>query len=1542
MAHDVFISYSSKDHQAAETVYNVLQSQGISCWMASQELIPGIPDWAAAIANAIQSARVFVLIYSAQSNSSPQVLNEIHNADANGLIILPFLIENVPYSSGLEYFLKRRQWLDATIPPIEQHAARLAKTIPSLLAGDVNIANRVLRETPASLQPPEPGDCPYKGLNYFDEADAGLFFGREMLIARLVGNLRDHRFLAVVVGASGSGKSSIVRAGMVPALRKGSPLADKTYPPQGSSQWPIHIITPGAHPLDSLALSLTKESASVTAADTLIQDFKQTPRALHLFMGKTLPGSNPQALLVVDQFEELFTQCQDLSERKAFIDNLITAAALETGGLMRVVITLRADFYAHCADYPNLREAVTQNQQFIGPMTTEELRKAIEEPARQGNWQLEAGLVDLLLREVVGEPGALPLLSHALLETWERREGRWMTVRGYIDSGGVRGAIAHTAETVFSQLSESEQHQARRIFLQLTELGEGTQDTRRRVLLEEIDSKANDLPSSRKLLKKLVDARLITTTETTAEVAHEALIREWPRLRDWLSEDRANLRLQRRISASAQEWQQMQQDEGLLYRGARLAEALEFSQTNPDELDELDQEFIAASRALVQHEADLREAQRQKELETARQLAEAEKQRAAEQAQNVSRLRARNRVIAIVGLVAVIAALLAAGFGVFAGIQKEEAKQQANLALTRQKEAEQLKALADSKAKEAQHQANIALSRQLAAQAEGLPFDQAALLGQQALTVEDTVEAHLAIRKALIEAPIHAYLRGHLSSVTAVAYSPDGTIIASGDEDGTIILWDAKTNQAIGDPILAHANDVRQLAFSPNSHLLASLASDSRVYVWNLAQPEPARYRLSESAIALGVSFSSDGNIIAVANLSEDESGYISFFDAATLQKKGETTRIPDTTIFLASPAFSPDGKTLASYGENNTIILWDTETLQPIGEPMEENSHITALAISPDGSLLASASWDDTIKLWDIATQQQVGAPLRGHIASIYSIAFNSDGSLMASAGFDQSIRIWNPKTHEQIGEALKAHTETINAIAFSSDGKSLVSASSDETIINWNISKFSINNQPLLGHTDSIFGTVFTPDGKTLISCDGDNAIIFWDAVTRQPIGAPLVEHTDFIRGLAISPDGSMLASASGDKSVILWDTATRQPIGAPLLGHTAEVMSVAFSPDGRLLASAGRDQTVRLWDTQTHQQIADPLIVDSHVGIAAVFSPDGKTLVSAGLLSNKLIFWDVAKREQIGQPVPLYSPNANSLVFSPDGSILAVGSESSIILLDAATHQQIGMPLTGHSDDVFAIAFSPDGKTLASASFDRSIILWDVSSHKRIGQPLLGHQDAIYALAFNPEGSQLVSGSGDKTIRFWDVSYLSQNIDVCQMVNRNLSYIEWKQYIPEVPYQQTCPNLPASTSSLDQMITLAHDAQTDKDIPTAQWAYAESLRQSELIDEYLLNNRLCWLGSIDGYAQQVLPTCERAISLANQSQPEIVPMIHDSRGLARALSGDYQGAVEDFKVFVEFTKEIDAYEEYGQKRDAWIEALEAGQNPFDEGTLLELQNE
>jgi tetratricopeptide (TPR) repeat protein len=458
--------------------------------------------------------------------------------------------------------------------------------------------------------PPEPGDPPFQGLQYFDEKDASRFFGRENLVARIVGRLGNARFLTVI-GASGSGKSSVVRAGVIPALRRGERLADGSVPPTDSGQWDIHILIPSAHPLDALAADLTRDSESVSAIAALRADLEQDSNSLSLAARRVLAQNKKKhLLLVIDQFEEVFTQCRQDDERRAFIENLLHAVDPANPQPVSILLTLRADFYTQLAFQDRLRELVSQNQEFIGAMSRDELTRAILQPAALGNWKVQEGLMEVILDDLGTEPGALPLLSHALLETWKRRRGRVMTVSGYTAAGGVRGAIAQTAETVFRQrLSREQQPIARMIFIKLAEMGEDSLDTRRRAAFSELLTRSTDTTTIDVVLGILTDARLVTTgtlepgDTRVVEVAHEALIREWPTLRDWLDQNREGLILHRQLTEDTNDWIKLGRDPGSLYRGVKLKQTLEWVKANADLISLAEQEFLDTSRKVARKES---------------------------------------------------------------------------------------------------------------------------------------------------------------------------------------------------------------------------------------------------------------------------------------------------------------------------------------------------------------------------------------------------------------------------------------------------------------------------------------------------------------------------------------------------------------------------------------------------------------------------------------------------------------------------------------------------------------------------------------------------------------------------------------------------------------------------------------------------------------------------------------------------------------------------------------------------------------------------
>src|SRR5215216_1371687 len=1004
----------------------------------------------------------------------------------------------------------------------------------------------------SGTESPTPGEAPFKGLQFFDVDDSDLFFGRETLTAKLMNRLQDANFLSVIIGASGSGKSSLVRAGLVPMLKK------------GSANRQVHILTPTAHPLEALAIELTQATESVTAAATLMDDLSKDPRSLHFFLSRQAQTRDASAsrhtLLVIDQFEELFTLCRDEFEREAFIDNLLAALMpipLPLGeerrgeGHLTLIITLRADFYAHLAQYPELREAVAQGQEYIGPMTTEELRCAIEEPARRGHWEFEPGLVDLILRDVGDEPGALPLLSHALLETWKRRAGHRLTLKGYADAGGVHGAIAHTAESVYQNLALTEQTIVRNILLRLTEFGEGTEDTRRRATLDELWSHAEDADQVRVVLNKLAEARLVTLSEDTAEVAHEALIREWPKLREWLSQDREGIILHRNLTEAAHEWELLERDAGSVYRGARLAQTNEWLVLNPSALNAQERMFLEASNMHAQDEQQEREAQRERELASAKELAETQRHSA-------SRLRTRNRVITTVGAIALILAILAGLFGV-----------QSN-----------------RNAINAQAQQEIASARELSASAiNNLSVDpeRSILLALQAVNISKEngqpvlIEAQDALHRSLQTSRLLATLHGSTVQVDGIAYNHTGTRLASIGDDGTLKIWDASTDKELLtiQAELPSINAARKIGFSPDDTRLATPAGEHTAKIWDAVSGKVLLTLAGHTDEVLSVSFSLDGKRIATSSAD----GTSKIWDAATgkelLTLTGQNESVNDI-------AFSPDGMYLATAGEDSAAMIWDAVSGTALFT-LPSATGVTSVAFSPDGKTLATGGYDTTWKLWDVSTGQKIFAAY-GHASNVVDISFDSSGTRVATASEDGTTKIWDAATGREL-LTLAGHASAVLDVAFSPDGVYLATASRDGTTKVWDVSPTAGSDWlNLIGHMDKVWAVAYSPDGKTIATGSFDHTAKIWDAATGKEIHT-LVGHPDAVQGIAFSPDGARLLTYSTDGTSKIWDVAS----GKELLSVTTATGGVgaAFSPDGKKFAVSVLDG-LNIFDAATGKKL------------------------------------------------------------------------------------------------------------------------------------------------------------------------------------------------------------------------------------------------------------------------------------------------------------------------------------------------------------------
>lgn len=1166
-------------------------------------------------------------------------------------------------------------------------------------------------------EPPTPGSPPFKGLQYFDVGDAHLFFGREKLTARLVSRLREGERLLFVVGASGSGKSSLVRAGLIPALRSGDQLVDGSYPPEGSANWLVHVLQPTAQPLETLATSLCHEEPSLRSVTAFIDDLRQDPRSLHLCarrLCQAMPA--PRLLLVVDQFEELFSLCQDEEQRTAFIDNLLTAVDPQTPGPTCVVVTLRADFYAHCAQYPELRQQLAIHQEYIGPMSAEELRRAIEGPAWQGDWQYEPGLVDLILRDIKNQPGALPLLSHALLETWHRRRGRILTLKSYAESGSVHGAIAHTAETVYQQdLDEAQQAIARHIFLRLTELGEDAPETRRRAQVSELLPRAEQRSEVEAVLEKLVAARLVTVSEDYVEVSHEALIREWPTLRQWLEEDRQGFKLHRQLTEAAQSWESMERDESVLYRGARLAGALEWAQGHSGEVNILEREFLEASRDLAERKQQEREAQRQRELQAAQQLAESEQQRAQQGARANRRLRWLLAGLAGVLLVAVLSA-------VFAFNQRSLAEKEAHLATSRGFAAAALNNLA------ADPELGILLALEAVAEAQtaGLPVPREA---QEAL--------HHSLQVSRLEMVINA----HPGGVRELDYSPDGERIVSVGKDRLLKIWDARTGQLL-DSTRATNVESTNVAYSPDGEYIATADHDLTAKIWDsrtLVQLTSLEGHISG---LLTLAFSPESDRLVTSTMSWWESLFV--WDIATGQKIGELEG--NDLQVVEGISFSPDGKWIAAADTDGKVRLWDAITFAEVHRFGSGETIMFGLAFSPDGSRLAASSSTNLgqagkVTIWDLSSREEL-LSFYAHANLILDIEFSPDSTRLATTSLDGKAKIWDASTGRELLQ-LSGHSDDVLSVAFDPSGERLATASKDGTIRLWNV---SLSQEWLSFPTHGGAGRIaFSPDGSQLAAGIGlQGEVHLLDMETgEEPVKLSGSSHPGGVEAVAFSPDGSQLASTGIDNSLKIWKVNSGQLLNVKDDLEVYGIHDVVFSPDGSLLAIGGEGYSIKLIDAATMEKLAEFQNKDMIDGLA--FSPDGLLLASTTRVGSARL-WDIRTGEEV-QTLVVPAGWLADIAFNPDGGSLALASTDGTVSVWQLGDDQPHLILRGHSAPVTGVAYSSDASRIATASQDGTARLWDAATGEELLllKPPQG-EAGLVDVAFSPDGKMLATSADD----------------------------------------------------------------------------------------------------------------------------------------------------------------------------------------------------
>ena len=1183
----------------------------------------------------------------------------------------------------------------------ERHGLRRAE---DELAGEAVELHALRERAGLDAEPAARLACPFRGLAPFDVDDAPFFFGRERLVGEMLARLAGSALLGVV-GPSGSGKSSALRAGLLPELAGG------VLP--GSESWTQTVLRPGEHPMRALSGALA--------------------------------ASDGNRLVAVDQFEEVFALCRDEGERTRFIDALLAAARRRT----TVVIAVRADFYGRCGEHRELGRMLGANHVLVGPMRRDELRRAIERSARAGGLRVQPELVDRLLADVEAEPGALPLLSTALLELWEGRDGRDLKLAAYERTGGVRGAVARLAEGTYGGLGDAERDVARAILLRLSgEQAEGGA-VRRPVALSELDIGREDV---RHVLTALADGRLVTLSEDRVEVAHEALLREWPRLRDWIAEDVEGRRLHHHLAVAAREWEAGGRDAAELYRGARLATALDWSAQHDGELNATERAFLHESRA----EAD-REARRARIANR--------------------RLRA---LLAGVGAMLVLALVAGALFLDQRGTARSEA---------RRAEAQRLGA-----------QALVADE-----------LDRSLLLARQGTAIESSPQTRGNLLAALLRSPAAigvAWSEG--DRLLRMAPHPDGRTVAVGDNRGRVLLLDVSgpgparvmrrlelaENRAWGIP----SPQVIDLEFSPDGSRLAVSQTgklellDTRTWRRVATPPVPRGWFLH-------LAFSPDGEILyAPYAWVFDTRGPLTMlrFAARDGRRVGRRARFAPGVQTGDVLAFASDGRHFVTR-EDGQVVVRDARTLRVRHRlppsavfPEREVGDIDlgvpdSVALAPGATALAAGGEDGRVRITDLRTGVTATASGR-HESAVTGLLFA--GGVLVTIGDDARALVWDVE-QRAVRETLAGHAGRVLAATVDDSGRTLLTAGLDSRVITWDLAGDRRLGRPFATGSgvgvpgNSFPATAITADGGTLVTNQrGGVSVIDTETFARRSV--PVPGGTPEVNAPAFAA-GGLIAVAGLDGFLALVDPRSER-IHARMRGHESVVFTPTITSDGRRIVTTGLDATLRLWDGSSGRALGPPLRLDGPPGGHTAIARDGRT-VAVPLERGTVDVYDVDSRRRLAR----LSVDGNAVLaaaFSRDGDLLLAGSdEGRVRLFSTADWRPLGEPLQAHAGFVSAVDISPDGRHFVTSATDGQVRLWDRESQRPIGAPLPGPRNITAVAFFSPDGAYVYALFANGRGYRWDVRPGAWDRHACAVAGRRLTRDEWQTVLPDRSFAPAC---------------------------------------------------------------------------------------------------------------------------------------------------------
>ena len=1180
---------------------------------------------------------------------------------------------------------------------------------------------------------------PYLGLNAFDTSDADLYYGRQTLTEELIQFVKANA-LTIVLGPSGTGKSSLVRAGLLPKL--------KADPEQ---TWEIlPVMRPGESPLKALAkalLSLKSGTTKIRQIEALSAELYETPEVLiDIVLSWKKENPQKQLLLVIDQFEEVVTLCQQEEVKQQFLELLRLATSTDER-LGSIVITLRADFEPQFLETA-LQPSWMASRFVVPPMSRDDLRQVIEQPALKRVLYFEPPtLINRLLDEVVQTPGALPLLSFTLSELYlhylERRsDNRALTEEDYEALGGIAGSLTQRATQEYErlvQLDPKYEQTVRNIMLRMVSL-EGGELARRRVPEAELvyASKAEN-QRVQTALKALIEARLLVKGQTTVgepyvEPAHDALVRGWAQLLRWQRKAQEEMLLKQPLDLAVAAWKS---EQGSLWNKDRRLGLLQgILESDKTWLNRAESEFVKQS----------------------------------------IRLKRRNKWQLIGGVATLIVASLAVG-----------------VTMTALRGTAQIQE-AEATLKEKSARASSWVSTGQAV--EGLMLSLATLeQSRENKKYDDSVwdDARKSIRNTVRLAHESNILLGHTESVQAIAVAPNSRYIVSAGKDRSLRLWDLEAGKPPTTRKEAHDSTIYDVAISPDGKYLASVGNDAVLRIWEISESDDGKAKLIKGP---RYEFKKEhtGSINAVDFDPNDSQRLVSAGDDKTLRLWNVETgkqivEIKDAHYnSIQAVAFSRDGNALVSGSVDNTIKVWKVgntsiDARQGLSK-MAHNDAVFSVAFNSRGDRIVSGSADRSVRIWDADNGEAVGDPLKGHGGKVYAAIFSTDDTIV-STGSDRTIRFWDVETGRAISTIPEAHSGLIWDLALIGNNQQLISSGSDKALRVWDIANDRPLGQPRMSpHQKDILAIAVSPDGKYVVSAGEDRKLSLWDIQTQSFIWEEEDAHSTPIQSVAFSPTESKFVSAGNDGKLKFWDVSAdkddndkvkfcriiidEQPCSTlPQVSDESsigKIYSVAFSPDGDVVASGGGDGKIRLWDAKTQEQTIDEWeALDEPIFAVAFSPPDGRYIASASG-DNTVAIWDATTGERKQRPSGHNKDGHNkdvwTIAFSPNGQHLASGSiDRTIRLWNIETGEEVGK-LDGHTNNIASLAWN--GTKLASASFDRTVRLWDTANINNVrpdeplvrpdGPPLIGHTQNVWAVQFMPDGKSLVSGSADLSLRWW----------------------------------------------------------------------------------------------------------------------------------------------------------------------------------------------